>query len=198
MIQAILAVLSAYLIAALPTAYILAKLQGKNIFELGSGNMGAMNTFRNLGIAAGIAVLIIDIAKGYLAVKLAQIIATNNINIGYFAAIAVVLGHAWSIYVGFRGGKALSSSFGTLLALDPKGALVVLFAIIIFSLAIKKKPNFAAVIAMLSYPILVLSLYFIKQESSHLKLFIATTIMFAIILYKHLPGLKREFGKTQN
>ncbi|HHO56914.1 MAG TPA: glycerol-3-phosphate acyltransferase, partial [Trueperaceae bacterium] len=150
MIQAILAVLSAYLIAALPTAYILAKLQGKNIFELGSGNMGAMNTFRNLGIAAGIAVLIIDIAKGYLAVKLAQIIATNNINIGYFAAIAVVLGHAWSIYVGFRGGKALSSSFGTLLALDPKGALVVLFAIIIFSLAIKKNPNFAAVIAMLS------------------------------------------------
>ena len=198
MIQAILAVLSAYLIAALPTAYILAKLQGKNIFELGSGNMGAMNTFRNLGITAGIAVLIIDIAKGYLAVKLAQIIATNNINIGYFAAIAVVLGHAWSIYVGFRGGKALSSSFGTLLALDPKGALVVLFAIIIFSLAIKKKPNFAAVIAMLSYPILVLSLYFIKQESSYLKLFMATVIMFAIILYKHLPGLKREFGESLN
>ncbi len=188
-----LAILLAYLISALPTAYILAKLKGKNIFELGSGNMGAMNTFRNLGIASGIAVLVIDIAKGYLAIKLAALIAGGNTV--YLAAIAIVIGHAFSAYVGFRGGKALSSSFGVLLALDPKGALVVLFAVIFFSLIIKKKPNLAAVIAMSSYPIMVLSLFLVKQEPIFLKLFISTTIMFVVVFYKHIPGLKQELSK---
>ncbi len=188
-----LAILLAYLISALPSAYILAKLQGKNIFELGSGNMGAMNTFRNLGIASGIAVLVIDIAKGYLAVKLAALIAEGDTV--YLAAIAVTLGHAFSVYVGFRGGKALSSSFGVLLALDPKGALLVLSAVIFFSLIIKKKPNLAAVIAMSSYPIMVLSLFLIKQEPIFLKLFISTTIMFVVVFYKHIPGLMQELSK---
>jgi len=189
------AVILAYLTSALPTAYIVAKLQGKNIFELGSGNMGAMNTFRNLGPAAGIAVLIIDISKGYLAVKLAGTIAGENA--AYLAAIAVTIGHAWSVYVNFRGGKALSSSFGSLLALDPKGALVVLLAVISLSLLIRQKPNLAAVIAMASYPILQINLYLINQDPRHLNLFITTSIMFAIIFYKHLAGLKREFDKKE-
>jgi len=188
----VVAVLLAYLISALPTAYILAKVQGKNIFELGSGNMGAMNTFRNLGIAAGLAVLIIDISKGYLAIKLAESIAGGNSI--YLAAIAVVIGHAWSVYVGFRGGKALSSSFGSLLAIDPKTALVVLFAIISLSLLIKKKPNLAAVVAMATYPILLISLYLLNQNPKYLNLFIASSIMFAIIFFKHLSALKRELG----
>lgn len=195
MLTNILAILLAYLISALPTAYILAKLQGKNIFELGSGNMGAMNTFRNLGIAAGITVLIIDISKGYFAIRLASLISHGDIVTIYAAAIAVTLGHAWSVYVGFRGGKALSTSFGALLALNLKVALFLLFAIIISSLVFKKKSNFAVVLASSSYSIMLIALFFIKQEPKYLNLFIPSTIIFLIIFYKHIPGLKREFAK---
>lgn len=186
-----LAVILAYLIASFPTAYIIAKLKGKDIFELGSGNMGAMNSFRNLGKIAGIIVFIIDIFKGYLAINLAQYLSPKSV---LFALVAVIAGHAWSIFIRFRGGKALAAGFGALLVFKPLFALSIVFALILSILILGKKSNLAVAVILVIYPIATTGYALISKSIDLLCFSLAIFIMALIIGYKHIPGIKQELG----
>src|SRR5690349_24318447 len=99
----------AYLLGAIPFGYLLVKLKtGGDIRASGSGNIGATNVLRTQGRAAGVATLLLDIGKGYLAVWIAMQVTKNDPFWTAGAALAVVFGHAFPVFLGFKGGKAVA------------------------------------------------------------------------------------------
>ena len=115
-----------YLIGSIPTAYIYGKIsKGIDIRQHGSGNVGATNVFRVLGKGPGITVLLLDILKGMVAVALIpDLLALSEISHRILLAVAVVCGHNWTIFLGFKGGKGIATSFGVLIGLTLKVAAI--------------------------------------------------------------------------
>ncbi|GMA16146.1 glycerol-3-phosphate acyltransferase [Deinococcus metallilatus] len=121
------AVLVAYLIGSIPAAAWVARLRGVDIRKVGSGNSGATNVLRSLGTGPALAVAVFDILKGAIAVWLAHALGLDPAWAA-LCGVAAVIGHNFSPFLGFRGGKGVATSFGTMLALDPLvggGAFVV-------------------------------------------------------------------------
>lgn len=149
----------AYLIGSIPTGYLLAKSRKDiDLRRHGSGNVGATNVLRTVGKFAALLTLIIDIFKGFAVVALLPKVAYNTgINLSYaeFLAIlglCVVIGHNWTIFLKFKGGKGVATSAGVLLGLCPKLLLVGLVVwLLVFALS--RIVSLASIIAAISIPI---------------------------------------------
>lgn len=116
--MSVVLVLSGYLLGSIPSAYIAGRLsKGIDIRNFGDGNVGASNALRVLRPATGIAVFIADASKGAVAVLVTQAVASQSVAL--LAGLAVVAGHNWPIYIGFRGGVGQSATAGVLCALFP-------------------------------------------------------------------------------
>lgn len=112
MLEIALTLVIAFLIGSFPTAYIAGRvLSGEDMREVGSGNPGALNTARRVGVGVGIAVLLIDAGKGILAVFIALQLSVDDMGV-YASAFLVTLGHNFSPFTGFRGGKGAASVLG--------------------------------------------------------------------------------------
>ncbi len=115
----ILVIITAYLLGAVPFAYIFARLiKGIDIRQAGTHNAGAMNVVEQIGLIPGVAVLLLDIGKGSLAVFLARWLEVPDIVI-YLAGLAAVAGHTWPVYLRFKGGKGAATTIGVLWILAP-------------------------------------------------------------------------------
>src|ERR1700749_1597553 len=138
MVIAILLVL-AYLIGSIPTAVWVSKwVFGIDIREHGSGNAGATNAFRILGTKAGCSVMFVDMLKGFLAVKLSifsPFVWTSEpfVNLQIFLGLCAVVGHIFTIWADFRGGKGIATLFGMILSIQP---LVALYCVGVFLLCL--------------------------------------------------------------
>ena len=118
-------VLLGYLLGSTPTAYIAGRLlKGRDIRQMGDGNMGARNAFRELGARVGITVFFVDAAKGSLAILIAQAANIPQVAI-LFTGAAAVVGHNWPVFIGFRGGRGESTTIGVLLGLITQPMLIV-------------------------------------------------------------------------
>jgi glycerol-3-phosphate acyltransferase PlsY len=114
-----------YLLGSIPTAYLAGRLlKGIDIRRVGDGNAGAANAFRQLGVRIGIAVFLIDVAKGALAVFIAQAANIPQAAI-LLTGTAVVIGHNWPVFIAFRGGRGESTTVGVLLVLITQPMLIV-------------------------------------------------------------------------
>ncbi|MFC2144728.1 glycerol-3-phosphate acyltransferase [Actinomycetota bacterium] len=122
--------LASYLIGAFPSAYIAGKIKGINIYKIGTGNVGGMNTFSSVGKIAGVIVIIVDIGKGFLVAYLATRFSGGHPYIPLWAVAAAVIGHNWMIYIGFKGGKGVATFLGGLLFLSPWSFLILYLIII--------------------------------------------------------------------
>lgn len=190
-----------YLLGSFPSAVVLAKLSGRDIFEVGSGNMGAMNTARNVGWLAGSAVLLLDVAKGALAVLLAQWLTTalseteaSQLVMPLAAGVGAVAGHAWSAFAGFRGGKALATTFGVALPVYPLAAIYTLLLLIALVL-ITRRTTLSSVAAIAAYPAVVMAVLTRNGTDQESAFAILTSVLLiaAIVIYKHLrPVLARR------
>lgn len=199
MVSVLLTLAAAYLLGSFPSAQLLARLQGRDIFAVGSGSMGAMNTARNVGVLTGVAVLLLDVAKGASALLLATAI-TNAFQAppltvslaAAAAALGVVAGHAWPLFTRFRGGKALAVSFGVLLVFLPLAAFSGLLLIIILSLLLPDK-NFAAILTVfLLVPLTSLMAWWQGVPGLQwLPLAAALLLMALIIRYKYVTASAR-------
>lgn len=115
---------AAYLLGAIPTSFLVGKLRGIDLRQHGSGNLGATNTFRVLGWKAALPVFIFDIFKGWLPAFLFPVIDGTPSPLWALAyGAAAIVGHVFSIYVGFKGGKGVATSAGVLIALAPLAML---------------------------------------------------------------------------
>lgn len=120
-----LIIILGYLLGSIPTAYIAGRrLKGRDIRQMGDGNVGAANAFRQLGARAGITVFAVDAGKGFLVILMAQ--AANLPQIAVLATgLVTVVGHNWPVFIGFRGGRGESTTIGVLLTLITQPMLIV-------------------------------------------------------------------------
>ncbi len=133
----ILAVVAAsYCIGSIPSSYCMGKLlKGIDLREHGSGNLGAANTFRVLGLKAAVPVLLFDIGKGFVAVHYLSRLGGTGTGFALLAALVVVIGHNYSVFVRFSGGKGVGATAGAFLALAPHalGMCFILWILILLA-----------------------------------------------------------------
>lgn len=178
MIEA-LSMFTAYLIGAFPTAYLLGRLFKKvDIRQIGSGNVGGMNMYRAAGILPGLLTVLLDLAKGAVAVNLALSLS-GELTVVLISSGLVVLGHNYSIFLSFKGGKGLATSLGVFLVLSPDIILYIILLALILSL-ILKDINTAFGSATVGIPIV---LYFQHQQWGWVLFGLAIA---AVIISKHL------------
>lgn len=194
------ALAAGYLIGGVPTAEIVARRRGASIFEVGSGNMGAMNAFRHIGWVPGILVVAVDIAKGAAATGLGLWMA-GAVEAGPLAGVALalvagfgaVLGHAWSPYVRFRGGKALATGFGVSLPLYPVGGAFGLMLLVALALIVRRATP-ATIVMLTLYPFVVLLTLFRQGVPAQVPFAVFTGVVSIVLisLIKHLRIARRD------
>jgi acyl phosphate:glycerol-3-phosphate acyltransferase len=189
----VLALLAAYLIGGIPFGYLVVKwTTGGDVRSSGSGNIGATNVLRTTGRAAGIVTLLLDIAKGAFAVWLAGKLTAENINWMSAAALAVMAGHAFPIFLNFKGGKAVASFIGAYLVLAP----VPLFAVLILfvgAVAVSRHVSLGSVLAVGMFP---LAVWMFMQPP--LSLVGASIVSGAFVIYRHRANLARIRAGTEH
>jgi acyl phosphate:glycerol-3-phosphate acyltransferase len=119
----ILSIIIAYLLGSIPFAYIIGKLSGLDVRQVGDKNVGTFNVFRHAGMGAGIATLVAEVGKGALAIVAAKLLSVNELVV-FGAGVAAVIGHNWPVFLHFRGGRGLAVVIGALLALLPIEMLI--------------------------------------------------------------------------
>src|SRR5580698_3370412 len=153
----------AYLLGSIPFGYLLVRFfLHKDIRATGSGNIGATNVVRSGAKGLGIATLLLDLGKAYLAVKIAQHLAPGNYDLAVVAAVAAILGHVFPIWLGFRGGKGVASALGVFLALTPISAACT-FAVFLVIVLITRYVSLASIVGSATFPLF--GLYFVHQRT---------------------------------
>ena len=188
-----LAVVLAYFIGGIPFGYVLVRLTtGKDVRAAGSGNIGATNVLRTTGRAAGVATLLLDVAKGYFAVWLAAKWSSDDAFWMSMAALAVMAGHAFPIFLKFQGGKAVASFIGAFLYLTPLplAAVLVLFVI---TVAVTKAISAGSILAAGTFP---LGVWMIDHPAA--PVFVASLMAGAFIVYRHKANIERLRAGTEN
>ena len=151
-VKLIVIALISYLLGDINPAIVIGKIKGVDIRKEGSGNPGMTNAIRVMGVGAGIAVFVVDVLKAFVAVKIGFAVAGDAGAMVAFAA--VVLGHCFPVFYGFKGGKGVAASFGAVLALNWQSALIVLAVAAILFL-IFRRMSLASLGAAISYTFLV-------------------------------------------
>src|SRR5215469_997185 len=149
------ALLIAYFLGAVPFGYLLVKWKtGGDVRSSGSGNIGATNVLRTTGRAAGIATLFLDIAKGYAAVWIAGRLTGEEPIWMSLAALAVMAGHAFPVFLGFKGGKAVATFIGAFLCLTPL-ALICVLVVFLLVVAWSRHISLGSICAAATFPLSV-------------------------------------------
>ena len=152
MIMTWIIILLGYLLGSIPTAYIASRLaKRRDIRQMGDGNVGAANAFRNLGARTGIGVFLVDAGKGALAIFIAQVANLPQIAI-LLTGLATVIGHNWPVFLRFRGGKGFSTIIGVLGAVVTQPVLILAIPTLT-ALFIKRDTAVAGYVMFISLPL---------------------------------------------
>ena len=190
-VKAVVVALLSYLIGAIPASFIMGRLvRGIDLREHGSGNLGAANTFRVLGPKAAIPVLLFDIGKGFIAVWFLSKIGDGNIWLSMLAAVTVVLGHNYSLFLGFSGGKGVGTTAGAFLALAPQ-ALVICMGVWIVLLLVSRIVSLASMVAAAGLPLAILISNRLFVAETHPLVLILSILVALLVIYKHRPNIRR-------
>ncbi|MDG5468683.1 glycerol-3-phosphate 1-O-acyltransferase PlsY [Deltaproteobacteria bacterium IMCC39524] len=188
----ILIMIAIYLIAAIPTGVVLARLMGgEDVRQKGSGNIGATNVYRVAGKLAGVLTLVGDTLKGFLPLlALKTWLEPTPTQLGIASAVAI-LGHCYPVYLKFKGGKGVATALGIFLVLSPKA---VFFALIVFILtvAITRYISLGSVLSALSAPLVILLLNHPQP------IFLATLFIAALVIWRHNSNIRRLLDGTEN
>jgi acyl phosphate:glycerol-3-phosphate acyltransferase len=178
--------LLAYLIGALPFGYWFIRLtMRKDIRTMGSGNIGATNVHRTAGKKGGLIVLLLDILKGFIAIWLAAISSRGEPLVIAFAILAVMLGHCYPVFLGFRGGKAVACYIGAFLYIAPL-ALLETTVVFVLVVAFTKYISLGSIIGALILPVFFWLTY--RPAES---LLIASIAAGLLIVYRHRANIDR-------
>lgn len=198
MLACIIIAVTAYLLGSIPTGYLVGRAKGIDIRAVGSGNIGATNVFRMVGKTAGVFALIVDGLKGYAActwlcdgmLVLLGVSATDTELYRIIAGISAVLGHNFTCWLKFKGGKGIATSAGVFFALAPLAAGIALGAwIVVFALS--RYVSIASIAAAVALPATV------WLTPNSLPLRIVTTALGLLAIAKHKTNIERLFNGTE-
>ena len=189
----LLLLLLAYLIGAIPFGYLLVRLKtGRDVRSMGSGNIGATNVLRTAGRGVGVLTLLLDILKGYFAVWLMGHFAGDSPLWLSAAALAVMIGHSFPIFLKFHGGKAVASFLGAFLYLTPVPLMAVL-AVFLIAVAVTRYVSFGSVLAAGTFPFAVFLI--LHPDWPILG---AALVAGSLIVYRHRTNLERIRSGTEH
>jgi glycerol-3-phosphate acyltransferase PlsY len=193
--------LVAYLLGSIPTGFLVGKAKGIDIRQVGSGNIGATNVFRYLGKGPGVLVMLVDALKGWLAVRVAaplifEILAPSfgegARDVGMIlSAICAVMGHNYTCWLNFKGGKGIATSAGVLVALVPY-ALLIILAVWVIVVAVTRYVSLASMLASFTLP------FASWATGESVTRIIVTGAMAALAIYKHKPNIQRLLNGTEH
>ncbi|MGI6128737.1 MAG: glycerol-3-phosphate 1-O-acyltransferase PlsY [bacterium] len=185
----LVSVILSYLLGSVPSGVIAGKVKGKNIRRLGSGNIGTANAARVLGMPMALAVLFSDALKGFLAVYLGWWLGGTS-TAAVLAAIAAICGHNWSLFLGFKGGKGVATSFGACLALSPAWALslAAIWAVVV---AVTRYSSVGSLLAAGAAPIIAVVLRL------GWSVFFFGLVGGILVIYRHQGNIKRLRSGTE-
>lgn len=188
-----LSLVLAYLIGGIPFGYLLVKFAtGRDVRASGSGNIGATNVLRTTGRGAGVATLVLDIAKGVFAVWLADRLSSGSPLWMSLAALAVMAGHAYPVFLKFQGGKAVASFIGAFLYLTPAPLLASLLVFVI-AVAATKYISLGSILAAGFFP---LGVYLILHPET--PVLAAAAVAGGFIVWRHRANLERLRAGNEN
>lgn len=201
MLVYLIIIITAYLLGNISTSYIVAKrLAGVDIRTQGSGNAGSTNVLRTLGKKAGALTFIGDVLKGLIAVLIARLIAysvnLDNTTCAYIAVVAVVLGHNYPVFLGFKGGKGVATSLGSMLGMNPLVALLCLGFFIII-VAITKYVSLGSMLGIGLSPVIMMINHNTKGVLVTLFLTISVVITHKENIKRLLNGTERKLGQKK-
>jgi glycerol-3-phosphate acyltransferase PlsY len=182
----------AYLLGAIPFGYVLVRLKtGADVRSQGSGNIGATNVMRTTGRWTGIATLLLDIAKGWFAVWIAGRLTNQDVAWMSVAALAVMAGHAYPVFLGFKGGKAVASFVGAFLCLTPwaLAAEVIIFVVIV---TWTRHISMGSIVGAATFPLAVWLITKLALPTA------AALIAGAFVIYRHSSNIQRLRTGTEN
>ena len=190
-----LVLLFSYLLGSIPNGYIFGmQFADKDIRNYGSGNVGATNVARVAGYKVGLLVAILDIAKGYISVLIAQyfLLPEYAMTFVFIAAILAIIGHNWSIFLSLNGGKGVATSVGIILRLFPY-SLLILFIVWIVMIILTKMVSVGSILGAVSLPISVAFIY-----STGTPYIIFSSIITLLIIFSHRSNIKRIINGNEN
>lgn len=197
----------AYLIGSINFSILISKKKaGYDIRQKGSGNAGTTNMLRNLGKKYAAITLICDVLKGVVAIGIAIIVGsilgdTNKALLVQIAGVAVVIGHTFPIFFGFKGGKGVATSLGILLMTNWQlGLICLVFALVL--MALTRVVSMGSIAAAILYPILTLFVggghYIVESNGLGNGYFIYSVILAVIVIFNHRENIKRILSGTEN
>lgn len=197
----------AYLIGSINFSILISKKKaGYDIRQKGSGNAGTTNMLRNLGKKYAAITLICDVLKGVVAIGIAIIVGnilgdTNKALLVQIAGVAVVIGHTFPIFFGFKGGKGVATSLGILLMTNWQlGLICLVFALVL--MALTRVVSMGSIAAAILYPVLTLFVggghYIVESSGLGNGYFIYSVILALIVIFNHRENIKRILSGTEN
>ncbi|MBM4403594.1 MAG: glycerol-3-phosphate 1-O-acyltransferase PlsY [Candidatus Cloacimonetes bacterium] len=196
MILRIIMLVAVYLIGSVPTGYIMGRIFfGLDIRTSGSGNIGATNALRHMGVKAGIIVLILDMLKGCLAVLLMRYFFRGEQGIIALGAMVVILGHVFTVFLGFKGGKGVATAAGVFMILSPLSFLISILCFTALVL-VWRYVSLASMISALVFYTLNMSEVCCGSYENMPKAVLVTIIVLVIII-KHRSNIGRLIEGTE-
>lgn len=175
----------AYGVGAIPTSYLAGRIRGVDLRRRGSGNLGATNAFRVLGWRAGVPVVIVDVAKGWVPTALFPLLAgTPALEWALVYGVAAIVGHVFSVFVGFRGGKGVATSAGVFLALSP-WALLIGFLVWGVTVVLTRIVSVGSLLAALVLPLAVFA------TNAPRIVFGLSAVLSLFVIYAHRANIGR-------
>ena len=202
----LLIVAISYLLGSIPTAYVITRINGKNIFEVGSGNMGGTNVIRALGFWWGLLVIIVDTSKGGIAITLARLIMPQNeILATVIAGLVAIIGHNWSLFAWvitgiLRGGKGAATAFGTLLFIMPFQVIAGFLGVAGLILMLTRYMSLAVLIAFSVATVWVMMLIYQQMLPPEYGVYISLMVVMVFLKFRGniqrlLDGTERRLGE---
>jgi len=185
----VIAIAIGYLLGAIPFAYIAGRLvKGVDIRQVGGRNVGALNTIREIGLLPGLLVLVADVAKGTVAILIARWLGLELVWV-LTAGFTVIVGHNWSVFLNFQGGKGASTTLGVLLPLAPV-EMAISLAIMLVLIVVTSNVRLAIVVGLALLPVVI------WQSNGAITLIAYSLALTIFLVLKSLPSIREEAAKA--
>ncbi|HLV12941.1 MAG TPA: glycerol-3-phosphate 1-O-acyltransferase PlsY [Trueperaceae bacterium] len=179
-----------YLLGTIPTGYLVARWRGVDIQQVGSGNIGATNVLRALGVLPAAMVMVLDPVKGALAALLPTVLGAGGWTVA-LSGLAAVVGNSFNVWLRLRGGKGIATSIGVFLVVDPlTAALCVLIGV--FTILVSRYVSLGSLVGMFALPLFVIAGG--NFPTSHLFLAVALA---ALTIFRHRDNVARLMAGTE-
>jgi glycerol-3-phosphate acyltransferase PlsY len=189
-LEAVLWIAASYIIGSIPFGLVVSKLLFKqDLRKLGSGNIGATNVLRNFGVQPFIAVMMLDLGKGVAAVAIGRALGLGP-TLSLVAGLAAIIGHNWSVFLKFKGGKGIATSGGVIIAAYPWQVIVVVIGVFVLLVLATRIMSVGSVAGAIAFPLS--SLVFLwGDKQTYWSYIVIAVLASAFAIYKHRENIKR-------